>query len=465
MLLTIDIGTTTFKTALWDFAGKAISFESALLESDNIDGVKHETSALQWLDAFDKCVKKLKNKKQVQAIVISGNGPSLVPVTGAAQIKDKLFIPADKARLWMDRKAVEYQEEVSALMGGFVDASFFLPKILFIKDKEKQVYDRTKFFLGCPEYLAFALTGEAKSVFPCKGFDRWFWNDEILDKLKLDKEKIPSFIKPGEEFGLLSSAAAKLYGFSENIPVICGGPDFFAAILGSGVKEIGQVCDRTGSSEGINLCTQDYVSDKRLMSYGHPIEPYWNLSGMINTTGKAIQWACSLFNLSFNDFISLAEKSKPGSAELIFHPYLAGERTPLWDPNVKASWHGINLGTSREDFALSVLEGITFAIKDVISVMAEVGQETKQLHLTGGLSQCEFLNQIKADITGLQVLQGFYKDTELLGLLIIGSCAMGRYKSFKEASGVLYRTKTTYEPNVKNKELYNELFNKYRILT
>ena len=473
MLLTIDIGTSSFKSALWDYDGNRISFAAFPLLMNIGEGERYEAECSQWLRAFEDCCLKMGNLALVKAIVISGHGPSLVPVLGEPSVgRSGLTLAAENARLWLDRGAVEYQERVSELMGGFVDAGFFLPKILKIKNEEGELYRRTKYFLGVPEYLAFALTGQARTVFPSDGFDRWFWNETVLEKLDMDAEKFPVFIRPGDTYGNLIPLVAEYFGFAKNVPVITGGPDFFAAILGSGVTEPGQACDRSGSSEGINLCTRNLINDKRLMSYGHPVKPYWNLSGIINTTGKAIEWCGALFGISdIEDFFSLARESKPGSGGLVFLPYLAGERAPVWDSSIRGVWRGIGLSSSRNDFANSVLESIGFAIRDVITAMGDAGGGTSagQLRVTGGLAGNAALNQIKADITGIEILQPVQKETELLGLAIIGSCFLGRFSALAEASSAMVRIEKHYEPNPKNKDLYDRLFNEYtesrRVLT
>ena len=474
MLLTIDIGTSSFKSALWDLDGNRLSFFAVPLSVES--GGMY---CAQWLRAFEVCCQSLADGSRrldgVQAIVVSGNGPSLIPVLGEPSVGEEgLSLKTEGSRLWLDRGAVKYQTEVSEVMGGFVDASFFLPKILSIKNEESALYEKTKYFLGCPEYLSMALTGQARTVFPSDGFDRWFWNDSVLEKLKLDAAKFPPFIRPGDPFGTLLPSVARRFGFVKNVPVISGGPDFFAAILGAGVLEPGQVCDRTGSSEGINLCTRERVNDARLMSYGHPIKPYWNLSGIISTTGKAIEWSRELLGLSnFEDFFSLAKKSEPGSRGLVFLPYLAGERAPVWDPSVRAAWSGISISCGRAEFANSVLEGIGFAIRDVITVMEEAHasfgaaarMKAGQLRVTGGLAASESLNQIKADITGREILQPEQKEAELLGLAAIGSCFLGKFASFAEASSAIVRIKKHYIPNPKNAALYDELFGKYKMST
>ncbi|MDR2964963.1 MAG: FGGY-family carbohydrate kinase [Treponema sp.] len=399
MLLTIDIGTSNFKSALWDYNGNRLGFASAPMSQDG--------DSSQWLRGFRFCCLQLGNQDKIKTIVISGNGPTLVPVLLNGNTSD--------ARLWFDRGAEEYQDEVSKIMGGFVDAAFFLPKVLMIKNEEEDLYRHTKYFLGCPEYLAYKLTNCACSVFPSDGFDRWFWNDEVLKKLGLDKSKFPPFIRPGNKFGVLSEKVADKFGFNKNIPVISGGPDFYAAIIGAGITKPGEALDRTGSSEGINLCTENCVNADRLMSYGHPIKPYWNLSGKIDMSGFMIEQTSEILGLSnIKDFFAVARESE---------------------------------NSTQRETANAVLQELCYKVKEIIDKMEETGVKINLLRVTGGISANDYMNQLKADITGKEIQTLHYKEAELLGCAIIGSCFLGKYSSFNEACAKLVKIEKKYLPN------------------
>ena len=466
MLLAIDIGTSVFKSAVWDFEGNRLAFAAAPLSISLSDGLRHEADSAQWLRAFEGCCQSLGAQTPlaaVEAVVISGNGPSMTPVFNLPDYTGKdLHVSAAPARLWLDRRATEAAAQVSALLGGFVDASFYLPKALDIKTNEPQLYAQTKYFLGCSEFLAYALTGEARTVFPSDGFERWFWDDAALDHFGLDREKFPRFIRPCETYGGLAPSLAARFGFASGIPVISGGPDFFAAILGTGVVRPGQVCDRAGTSEGINACTADRITDRRLMSYRHPVAQFWNLSGIVSTTGKAIEWGCRLLGIeTYDDFFALAGTAQAGAGGLVFLPYLAGERAPVWDPAARGVLRGLGLSTGRPEFARSVLEGISFAIRDIITIMEEAGAAAAELRVAGAASASAILNRIKADITGKPVLVPQQKEAELLGLAIIGSCALGKNASFAEAASALVHIESEWLPNKENAALYEDLFGEY----
>ena len=460
MLLTVDIGTSVFKSAIWDFDGKQVAFHSVPLSITPGDGTRHEVDSGLWLGAFETCCRVLGRAAAVEAVVVSGNGPTLVPVSADGS-------PAAPARLWLDRRATEAARRVSDIAGGFVDAGFFLPKALDIKTCEPALYEKTRFFLGCPELLAFALTGEPRTVFPSDGFERWFWTDSVLARLDLDREKFPPFIRPGEVFGgLVPRAASGLglrLGLRPGIPVIAGGPDFIPAILGSGVVRPGQACNRTGTSDGVNACTESPAGDPRLMSYGHPVKPFRNLSGIISTTGKAVEWGLNLLGMeSYDDFFSLARTARAGAGGMVFLPYLAGERAPVWDPAARGILRGLGLSSGRADFARSVLEGICLATRDIIGIIEETGAAVDELRVAGSAAGNDLMNRIRADVTGKRVLVPAWKETELLGLAVIGSCAMGRHSSFSEAAGAFVRVEREFLPDGENAALYDGLFAEYR---
>jgi xylulokinase len=201
------------------------------------------------------------------------------------------------------------------------------------------------------------------------------------------------------------------------------------------------------------------------MSYAHPISAYWNLSGIISTTGKAVAWARELLGIgdrSFDDFYRLAAAARPGSEGLVFLPYLAGERAPLWDPAARGVLRGLSLSTGREELARAVIEGAAFAIRDVISVMEECGCSPGELRVTGGPAESEVFNQVKADVCGRPFLLPAQKEAELLGLAIIGATALGAYGNLEEAAEALVKIEKTFYPRKEYGALYAGMFESYR---
>ncbi|MGD8114840.1 MAG: FGGY-family carbohydrate kinase, partial [Sphaerochaetaceae bacterium] len=200
------------------------------------------------------------------------------------------------------------------------------------------MYDKAICFLSSYDYVNYLLTNELTAIMHAPEAYTWYYDDSLLDTLSLDREKFAPLIFPGAFIGNVSSLASKAFSIPPKAKVIAGGPDFVVSILGCSVVRPGMVCDRSGTSEGINVCSRVDVTDSRLMSFRHPIDPYYNISGMISTSGKAITWARNLLNLdslSYEQMFQKIETVPPGANSLLFLPYLAGERAPIWDPNAK----------------------------------------------------------------------------------------------------------------------------------
>jgi xylulokinase len=461
----IDIGTSTFKAGLFQRDGRCIRRSAQPLPIESSGG-RYEADPAQWLRAFTAALDSLGSLAAVRALAVSGNGPTLVPVIGTPSLAGgELRVPAEQARLWLDRRAQAESQTISAIAGGFVDPSFVLPKALFIKNRENALYERTRYFFSSSEYLAYALTGEARTVFPSAGFDRWYWNDRTLEAAGLAKEKFPPFVFPGELIGRVSKAASARFGFPPDLRVFAGGPDFFAAILGTGTIRPGQTCDRSGTSEGVNVCTQDRIVDPRLMSYGHPAKPFWNCSGIIATSGKALSWGRSVGGmeaLPYRAFYGLAASAAAGAGGVVFLPYLAGERSPIWDSRARGAFLGLDLNTRRAELARAVAEGVCFAIRDVLSVIRDLGAGVSELRVTGGPAESSFLNQLKADICGLPVLRPRMPEAELLGLTAISAAALGIYASAAEAAEQLVEIGDRFYPQEALASRYDRLFGVYR---
>lgn len=465
MILTIDLGTTTLKAALFSEEGVLSSISHAALDKTSHT---YEIDTILWSHALARVCSSLGDLNFVRAIVISGNGPTLVPVLGEPASKNGLlYARTGMARNWLDRRPVAESAEISDMLGTFVDSGFFLPKALYLFRNEKETYEKSLWLLSSHEYLDYLLTGVGKAVIHSAEAEQWYWTEDLLTRLGLDNEKFPPFCNPGDLIGPVTDLASSVLGIPAGTPVYAGAPDFYVSILGTGTVEIGQVCNRSGTSEGINLCTRKPLGDARLMTYRHPIAPYYNVSGIISTSGKAIEWAKNLVGkkeASFTDLYGEMAKTDPGSGGVVFLPYLSGERAPIWDPHARAVFSGLNLETGTGELLRSVAEGTCFAMRDVITVMEELGSEVGQLRITGGPSESDFMNQLKADITGREVLVPTMQDAELMGCLIIALQALGHYRSYREAAKAVVKTKCTFTPNLKLQELYDDLFATYRNL-
>lgn len=468
MILTIDIGTTNCKAALFDETGNMIHYDVVSLKQSYFLSDGHLINPIAFSLALRELCIHLPHTKDISAIIVTGSGPSLVPVASSVEFKDGL-LHADSftARLYVDRRGVEEANIVSSIWGSFVDPSFFLPKALYIANHEKEIYEKSISFLSSYDYINYLLTGELRGIIHAIDAIKWYYNDEVLDQLGLDKEKFPPLISPGTIIGNVSALAQSAFHFPSQTKVIAGGPDFLISILGSAAVHPGMVCDRGGTSEGINVCSIVGTKDERLMSYLHPIAPYYNISGIISTSGKAISWVKDLVNIesySYEDMFNNIETVEPGSGNLVFLPYLTGERAPIWDPAAKGVFSGLTLSTSKWHLLRAVVEGVAFAIRDVIETIEDVGQEVTTLRSIGGGAHIGSLQQIKANITQKEVAVPHQRESEMVGAMALAQKALGRFDSLQQACTSLISFSHFYAPDESLKPLYDDLFAHYRHL-
>ncbi len=462
MILALDIGTTMLKGALFDTDGtpREMGQRHLPLSSSRTHSLYHETDALEWIRGIrDLCMQLgISREKRLEAIVVSGNGPTLVPVGQ----DDK---PLHPAILWMDRRCVEESATISKINGFYVDPTFYLPKALWFYNHKPEVYEKTKYFFSCSEYVNYLLTGNASTVLPMEKLRSYIWTEDLVTKLGMDWSKFPGFVRPGDAIGRTTNAAQGLLGVPSGIPVFAGGPDFIVAIIGTATVAPGRVCDRAGTSEGINLCTDQTVSDSRLLCMDHVIEGYNSVSGVVSTSGKALQWFKEISGngeLSFETLFNQIAKVPAGANGLLFLPYLAGERAPIWDPNARGAFIGLTMNHGRREMTRAVVESVGFAIRDIIEVMEENRLVVNDVRITGGQARSAQWVQIKADITGKRFVLPVMKDAEMAGNLSIARFGLKHYKTLAQAAEASVQIERTFEPNKENKRVYDTLFEAYR---
>jgi xylulokinase len=206
------------------------------------------------------------------------------------------------------------------------------------------------------------------------------------------------------------------------------------------------------------------VPDRRLLCLPHIVAGLTNVSGIISTSGKAVDWlrAAAGRDGGFEALLAAAGTSPAGAGRLLFLPYLAGERSPHWDPHARGAFLGLSLSHRWEDLARAVLESIGFAIRDVLEVMAENGLAVEELRVAGTQARASALNRIKADITGRPLLVPEVPESELLGAACVGLASLGFYATPVDAARACVRIARRFDPDAGTRGLYDEMFGLYR---
>ena len=462
MILAIDIGTTAVKCALFAGGDNAPTPGSCIAvgrASVAAEGVREETDAYVWSSAVRSAVACLPQETEaVNACVVTGNGPTLIPCDAAGE-------PVGPALTWLHARARQEAREVAEQTQITVDASFPLPKALWLARQRPATFNRSVWLLSCAEWMVFLLTGCAHTAIGSPGVDRFYWSVEALATLGLDPSRFPPFAVAGEEIGPVSRLASERFGIAAGARVYAGAADFQMALIGSATVEAGRTLDRSGSSEGVNHISPVSIDDPRLIVTPHLIDGLHNLGGVTSTSGRALSWlaqSASPEAVNVSVAVERGAAAPAGARRALFLPYLSGERTPHWNAEASAAFLGLTLRHSWDEMARAVLESVGFAIRQIITILAEGGFQVKELTSCGGPSRHAAWNRIKADITGVPVRTLANPEADLVGCACVALTAEGQFDGLAAAAKALVRPGQEFEPDRSLADLYAELFDAYQ---
>lgn len=442
-ILCVDIGTSSIKGALVNQDGVIIDWDREYLLSGIWEDFEN-WDPRRWVDAFARLTARLQNRDKADALAISGNGPTLVPI-------DPDGNPLGNALMWIDKRARSIAGE----------KSFFLPKIKWLAEEQPELYESTSLFLPCSEYLAYVLTGEAAAVTPSTEFSPYLWTPEGVTRYGIEPEKLPPLVGTGELLGCIRKKKAEQFDLPENLPVYTSGSDFIMALLGTGTIRPGITCDRAGTSEGINHCTTAPVKSGRLRTLPHIVEGLYNVAGILSSTGRVFEWFRKMSGqerISYLDMLTQIASLPHKIDKPIFLPSL--HIGPTWEFSGGAFME-LQPSHGNREMGRAVVESIGFAIRDLIETMEEQGCRIPELRVSGGQARNPVWNQMKADITGRRVLVPEVIDSELLGSAACSLLGMGEFDSLISASDALVRFGDIFEPNPKEHEGFTDSYHDF----
>jgi xylulokinase len=462
MVLACDIGTTILKTAIIDIKGKLLSFSKVRIVALQGAATDYTNSEpLRWIMCLKEAILRLSGikRKHIRAIVVSGNGPTLIPVGGKG-------IPLSPALTWQNMKGADLAEMIKEKTGNTVEPSYYLGKAYWLFKNMPHIYEKVCHFLPCPEYINYFLTGNARIILPAPDYIRYMWSSHAIEKLGMETEKFPPFVEMGEEVGRVCSHVSRTLGIPAGIPVFAGGPDFIMSLLGTATVREGQTCDRTGTSEGINHCSGRAVKEGKLLCFPHISKGLYNISAILHTSGKAIDWFLRLIKGNESDleqlYIEFADLN-PGADNIIVLPHFAGARTAIWDVFSRGVVIGLTAEHSRAHIFRAIVESIGYAVREIIEVMEEYGYHIDEMRVSGAQAKVKEWNQVRANITGKTILVPEVQDAELMGCACVGFSGLGDYTYPVDAAEQMVNIAARFpvEKKIKIKyDLFYELYKK-----
>ncbi len=448
----LDVGTTGVKAIAISPAGEVLARVEREYPLSTPQPGWAEQDPEDWWQASRSALDEL-GWKDGDPLGFSGQMHGLV----ALGADDAVLRPAI---LWNDQRTgaecAEIEERVGLarlieLTGNRALAGFTAPKLLWLRRHEPDVYARIAHILLPKDYVRFRLTGErAIDAADASGtllFDvaRRRWSGELLELLELPAAWLPE---------------------AHECTTIGGAGDQAAGALGVGIDRPGRLSVVLGTSGVVFAALPAYAADPeaRLHSFCHAVPDTWHAMGVMLSAAGSFRWLHDVLGAGYEELLAEAATWPPGVEDLLFAPYLAGERTPHPDPDARGAFTGLALRHDRGALARAVLEGVAFGLRDSLELLAELGVEPVAGRVSGGGARSELWLRIVASVLGLPLERTAVEEGAAFGAALLGGVAAGVFGSAEEAVAACVRVRDVVEPDPAWTEAYRDAYGRYRAL-
>lgn len=482
-----DLGTSGNKASLFSESGKLIASRVHPYGAHYFNGTWVEQNADDWWNAVCMSTKDLLGSTgtdpgAVAAVSFSGQMMGCLCV-------DSEGVPLRPAIIWADQRAQEQawqiEQHISQLdfyqiVGHRNTASYGIQKLMWVRDNEPDIYERTHVVLNAKDYIVFKLTGHFCTDYSdgnsmgCFDINKRSWSEELLSYAGISQDKLPECRPSTFCAGTVTGAAARECGLAEGTKVILGSGDGVAASVGAGSVEPGKTYCCLGTSAWVTTASEKPVFDEqmRTVNWAHAVPGLYAPNGTMQYAGGSYSWVKNVIcqmesirakenNTSAYDYMNdEIAQSPPGANGVVFLPYLLGERAPRWDPFAKGAWIGMQPETTRADMLRSVLEGITLNLGIILDILkAQVPID--EITVLGGGAKGESWQRILSGIFGTKILvPTVLEEASSMGAAVIAGVGAGLFSDFSVINDFI-EINTVLEPKPEEVEFYRDLRSRF----
>jgi len=459
----VDLGTTRIKVGVIAPDGEPLGFARASHDTDaDPNAGRAEQDPEAWWrglavavrSALAQAASDARDDVEPLAICVTGHGPTLTAVATDGR-------PVRPAITWLDTRARSELAELERATGLRGWALGVLPAALWLERHEPEAAARTAWYLNSWEALALRLCGRpAATVVP----GGTVLPRETIAGSGLSLDRVPAEVEAGSLVGGLTSEAAEHLGIPSGTPVVAGLVDAFASFHGARMLAEGDAIDVGGAAGGFGVYSSRPVTVRGGFTTPAPLPGLFSVGGAMAATGAALDWFANAVlggATPIDRLIDDAAGVEPGSDGLVFLPYLAGERSPIWDPDARGAFAGLTLRHSRAHMTRAILEAAALAIRHVAAPMLEAGIHVTAMRACGGPSASDDWNQIKADVTGLTVEVPRVRETAAMGAAILASIGVGAHADLRRAIEAMASIERRFVPDPIRARTYDRVFEAY----
>lgn len=468
----LDIGTTNIKMLLVNREGAVLKSVSYPLEIHTPRPAWTEQDPEDWWRGVMALLSSVSPDMKVRRIGLSGQMHTLVPLDGEGQV-------LRRAILWNDQRTAAECAEAESILGGekgmiartgnLLYPGFTLPKILWIRKNEPDIYRRIATCFFPKDYIGWRLTGgrftewSDASGSACYDVVARKWREDLLQGMDIPSEWLPP-VKPSSSLrGTLRPDVAEELGWDET-EVVCGGADNAVAALGVGVGEPGDCMISIGTSGTVLAATAGTEPDPtgRLHFFNSVLPGQSYLMGCMLSAASSLNWFKETMgsDISWETVERGINETPPGAGGMLWLPYLNGERTPHRNPNARGVLYGLSSMTDREHVFRAVMEGITYGLRDSFELIAKE-VDVKRVIIVGGGAKNGTWRRMVADNIHIPVSVPLVDEGGAYGAAMLA--ALGGDLTLDEVKGWV-KIRETAEPAREQGKLYDEIYSQFRAL-
>jgi xylulokinase len=485
VLLGVDVGSSGCKVTAIDLAGKVVANGAEAYatryprpgwaEQDPEDWVRSACTAIRRCLAGGQFA-----PQDVIGLAIVGPAHNVALMDAAGAI----LYPTIH---WSDLRSIPQCERLEALCGQRifqvtfqrVNPSWTLAQLLWLKENEPDVWAKLRRVLVTKDYVRYRFTGEYQTdVYDAIGLQLYdvehdCWSAEMCDLIGFPAAWLPPVYPVSAIAGTLSPDAAAATGLPVGVPVAIGSSDVTVEAFGVGAIEPGHAIVKLGTAACVNLVTVRLRPSSKSLTYRHIVAGRGFTITATNSGAATMRWFRDVFGRYesaqagatganvFELIGDLAAQAPPGCEGLLFHPFLMGERSPYWDPQLRADFVGIGAHHQIRHFARAILEGVAFSLRDCAGAVQELGEPIADYRIVGGGSKSPLWRQIICDVLGEPLIKPAVDDAAF-GAALLAGVAVGVFADWRSAVEACVRIEEVLYPNPQAHALYSDYFEVYR---
>lgn len=464
----IDVGTSGTKALVVDDEGTVVGSGTGHHEPSVPRGGWSEQDAEDWWPSTKVAIEAACREAgieadQIDAVGLTGQMHGLVAL-------DAKMEPIRPAILWNDGRCEAQCHDVESrfgierlveLTGNRMLAGFTAPKLLWMREHEPEAFDRVATVLLPKDWIRFKLSGtvamdvsdaSGTAVFDCRNRT---WSDELLAALELPRSWWPDAAESPEVVATVSTEAAAETGLRAGVPIVAGAGDQAASAVGTGLVAEGTIGAALGTSGVTFAPTNSWraTPDGTLHAFCHAVPGCWHLMGVMLSGAGSLDWFRQAVTPDLADesdafmkIEALAEQAPAGAADLLFLPYLSGERTPHPDVNARGAFIGLDRRHERPHLARAVFEGVTHGLADCLDLVRRTGVEAEIVRLSGGGMKSRLWKQTCADLFGTPVVTTTTTEGTAFGAAILATVGAGHFADVPSACSSWIRETERLDP-------------------